>query len=110
MAADDGALVYAVRAEGGDTSVLPPTSDTTFSRLARIASDVLISVDHSANIVVLRTPPGAAQYLASALDRSDWVEVIGTVAGDVTVLLVTRDPAGGAAVASAVLGMLEPRR
>lgn len=106
---DGGALVYAVRSEGGDTSVHPPTSDTS-SRLARIASDVLISVDHSANIVVLRTPPGAAQYLASALDRSDWVDVIGTVAGDDTVLLVTRAPDGAAEVAASILALVEVRR
>jgi transcriptional regulator of arginine metabolism len=105
----DGQLVYAVPSEGGDATVHPPATDTA-TRLARVASDVLISVDHSANIVVLRTPPGAAQYLASAVDRSDWPDVIGTVAGDDTVLLVTRDPDGGAAIADAVLGLIEPRR
>lgn len=107
--APDGSLVYAVPAEGGDSSVHPPTSDSV-ARLARIALDVLISVDHSANIVVLRTPPGAAQYLASAIDRSDWPDVIGTVAGDDTVLLVTRAPEGGAAVSGAILALVDPRR
>ena len=61
-------------------------------------------------MVVLRTPPGAAQYLASAIDRSDWPEVIGTVAGDDTVLLVTRAADGGADVAAAVVAMVQPRR
>jgi transcriptional regulator of arginine metabolism len=109
VAVGDGSLVYAVPGEGGDSSVHPPTSDTA-ARLLRIASDVLISVDHSANIVVMRTPPGAAQYLASAIDRSDWPDVIGTVAGDDTVLLITRSADGGAEVARAVLGMVEHRR
>lgn len=109
VATDDGQLVYAVPAEGGDATVHAPATDTA-TRLARVASDVLISVDHSANIVVLRTPPGAAQYLASAIDRSDWPEVIGTVAGDDTVLLVTRAPDGGQAIAAAVLALVEPRR
>ena len=109
VTARDGSLVYAVPGEGGDSSVHPPASDTA-ARLVRIASDVLISVDHSANVVVLRTPPGAAQYLASAIDRSDWPEVIGTVAGDDTVLLVTRAADGGADVAAAVVAMVQPRR
>jgi transcriptional regulator of arginine metabolism len=107
--AQDGALVYAVPSEGGDSSVHAPAGDTT-ARLARIASDVLISVDHSANIVVLRTPPGAAQYLASAIDRSAWPEIIGTVAGDDTVLLVAKAADGGRDVAEAILALVEPRR
>jgi transcriptional regulator of arginine metabolism len=75
-----------------------------------VAQDVLVGVDSSANIVVLRTPPGGAQYLASAIDRSDWPDIIGTVAGDDTVLLVSRDRDGGADVAAAILGLVEPRR
>ena len=71
---------------------------------------MLISVDHSANIVVLRTPPGAAQYLASAIDQSDWPEVIGTVAGDDTVLLVTRAADGGAASPLRSSRWCSPRR
>ena len=63
-------------------------------RLRRRCEDVLVSVDSSANIVVLRTPPGAAQFLASAIDHTVLPAVIGTVAGDDTVLLVTRDPVG----------------
>ena len=65
-------------------------------RLGRLAEELVVSVEHSANIVVLRTPPGAAQFLASALDHTALPEVIGTVAGDDTVLLVTRDPTEGA--------------
>lgn len=104
-----GDPVYAVPAEGGDSRPQAPEADSS-GRLARVAQEVLVSVDSSANVVVLRTPPGGAQYLASAIDRSDWPEVIGTVAGDDTVLLVTRAPDGGAAVAGAILAILEPRR
>ena len=68
-------------------------------RLRRRCEDLLVSVDASANIVVLRTPPGAAQYLASAIDHTVLPEVIGTVAGDDTILMVTRRPRRGAAVA-----------
>ena len=104
-----GGMVYAVPSEGGDSRPQLPEPDPA-ARLARVAQDVLVGVDSSANIVVLRTPPGGAQYLASAIDRSAWPEVIGTVAGDDTVLLVTRAPDGGAAVAAAIMGLVDPRR
>lgn len=104
-----GEHVYAVPAEGGDARPVPPDPDAS-GRLQRVAQDVLVAVDHSGNIVVLRTPPGGAQYLASAIDRSAWPAVIGTVAGDDTVLLVTRAPDGGPAVAAALLAMVAQRR
>jgi transcriptional regulator of arginine metabolism len=109
VATASGGLVYAVPGEGGDTRPQAPEPDST-ARLAKVAQDVLVGVDSSANIVVLRTPPGGAQYLASAIDRSAWPQVIGTVAGDDTVILVTRDPGGGAQVAAAILGLVESRR
>ena len=55
--------------------------------------------------VVLHTPPGGAMLLASALDHTHLPTVIGTVAGDDTVLLVTRDPMGGSDVANDLLRM-----
>jgi len=54
---------------------------------------------------VVRTPPGGAHLLASAIDRTALVDVIGTIAGDDTVLLVTRDPKGGRRVADRLLDM-----
>lgn len=79
------------------------------SRLARIAADFLLSAEPSANLVVLRTPAGAAQLLASAIDHAAWPSILGTVAGDDTVLVITRDPAGGADVARALLRIAERR-
>ena len=69
-----------------------------------------VSAESSANLVVLRTPPGEAQYLASVIDHSVLPTVIGTVAGDDTVLLVARDPDGGADVAAAMLSLAENGR
>jgi len=78
-------------------------------RLARIAAELLVSAEASANLVVLRTPAGAAQYLASVIDHSAWPSILGTVAGDDTVLLIARDPAGGADLARAQLRLADRR-
>ncbi len=108
----DGALVYAVPAEGGDaTPRLAPTEPRSGDvRLARLAGEVLVAADASANLVVLRTPPGAAQFLASAIDHAARPELLGTIAGDDTVLLVCRDPAGGSDVAAEFLSLAENNR
>lgn len=63
------------------------------ARLVRLLRELLNSVDVSGNLVVLRVPPGAAQFLASALDRSGLPDVVGTIAGDDTILVVAREPA-----------------
>ena len=96
-----GALVYAVPAEGGDRTPRPVAAEgpAAGTRLARLLGDLLVSADASANLVVLRTPPGAAQFLASALDHAGLGSVLGSIAGDDTVLVITRDPAGGRGVA-----------
>jgi len=107
----DGGLVYAVPGEGGDPSpVAALGEDAAVGRLAGVAAEVLVSAEASANLVVLRTPPGAAQYLASAIDHTVLPTVLGTVAGDDTVLLVARDPDGGEQVAAAMLSLAEHGR
>lgn len=101
-----GDLVYAVPAEGGDpTPRLAPADGEAVGRLSRLAGELLVSADASANLVVLRTPPGAAQFLASALDRAALAGVVGTIAGDDTVMVIARDPAGGAALAARLLDL-----
>ena len=69
----------------------------------------MVEADHSGNLIVLRTPPGSAHVVGSALDRSGFAGVIGTVAGDDTVLVVASEATGGAVVAHrlAVLSGLE---
>ncbi len=103
--AEDGRLCYAVPGEGGDPTPRPVPDEADRDKLRRRCQSLLVSVDSSANIVILRTPPGGAQYLASTIDHSLLPAVIGTVAGDDTVLLVTRDPAGGAAVAAELMDL-----
>lgn len=104
--ADDGSLVYAVP---GQEPAVPPAGAADASgaegmrdaRLARRCAETLLSARAAGNMVVLRTPPGAAHYLASALDQGSGAmrrAVLGTVAGDDTVLVV----AAGAAQAESV--------
>lgn len=71
-------------------------------RLTRLLGELLVSTDASANLAVLRTPPGAAHYLASALDRAALPYVVGTVAGDDTILVVARDPMTGAELVNTI--------
>jgi transcriptional regulator of arginine metabolism len=80
------------------------------TRLARYLGELLTSAEASANLVVLRTPAGAAQFLASIIDHAALPSVLGTVAGDDTVLLISRDPAGGDALAADFLRLAERRR
>jgi len=77
------------------------------ARLARVAAELLVTAEASGNVVVLRTPAGAAQLLASAIDHARWPTVLGTVGGDDTVLVIARDPAGGAELAQALLRLAE---
>ena len=74
-------------------------------RLARLCAELLVSAEASANLVVLRTPPGAAQFLASAFDKAELGDVLGTIAGDDTVLVIGRDPAGGDELARRFLAL-----
>lgn len=101
-----GTLVYAVPSEGGDrTPVAARDSAASEARLARLCAELLVSADASANLVVLRTPPGAANFLASALDKAELPAVLGTIAGDDTVLVISRDPVGGDTLAHRLLDL-----
>jgi transcriptional regulator of arginine metabolism len=63
--------------------------------LKKVLGEFLVEAAHSANLAVLRTPPGSAHVVASALDRAGLPDVLGTVAGDDTVLVVSPTPEGG---------------
>ena len=92
-----------VRVPGGETVYAIP--ELAFEQVApgdhlrRVFSDWVVQVAWSVNLVVLRTPPGSAHVVGSALDRAGLPEVVGTVAGDDTVLVVVAEQAGGALVA-----------
>src|SRR5213594_431783 len=87
-----GAMAYAIPEY---TRERAPSDD----HLKRLMSEFVVEVAHSANLVVLRTPPGSAHVVGSALDRAGLIDVLGTVAGDDTVLVVAPEGMEGANVA-----------
>ena len=89
---DSGRAFYAV---GNTEETIAPTTVGTREKLRKMLDDLLVSSDHSGNIAVLRTPPGAAAFLASFIDRVSMEEVVGTIAGDDTVFVLARDPLTG---------------
>jgi transcriptional regulator of arginine metabolism len=124
----DGALAYSLPAEPliglaphpdaaprpdgpsyPDDPPAAPQAAPRAARLARVAGELLVTAEASGNLVVVRTPAGAAQLLASAIDHAGWPSILGTVGGDDTVLVISRDPAGGAEVAASLLRLAERR-
>ncbi|MBT0565160.1 arginine repressor [Williamsia sp. CHRR-6] len=97
-AADGGVGVYVVPEDGSPVRGVSGGTD----RLSRLLADLLVATDHSGNMAVLRTPPGAAQYLASALDRASLPAVVGTIAGDDTIFVIAREPMTGAELAQLI--------
>ena len=79
------------------------TSDGAISKSMPLPADLILSVESSGNLAVVRTPPGGAQFLASSLDNSDIKSIIGTIAGDDTVLVVSKKSNGGAELAKELL-------
>jgi transcriptional regulator of arginine metabolism len=94
--ADGGVGVYVIPEDGSPVRGVSGGTE----RLSRLLGELLVSTDSSANLAVLRTPPGAAHYLASAIDRAALPEVVGTVAGDDTILVIAREPMSGAQLAA----------
>jgi arginine repressor len=97
-------------AEPADRPARPDGPAGVSARFTRYLKELLTSAEGSANIVVLRTPAGAAQFLASTIDHAAWPAILGTVAGDDTVLVIARDPAGGEALAAEFRRLAEGRR
>ncbi len=92
-----------VRVPGGETvyavPAMPRDTVAPEEHLRRVCSEWVVEISHSQNLVVLRTPPGSAHVVGSALDRAGLPEVLGTVAGDDTLLLVAAESTTGADVA-----------
>lgn len=89
-----------VRVPGGETVYaipeLPRAQVAPADHLRRVLSDWVVQVDRSGDLVVVATPPGSAHVVASAIDRNGLDDVLGTVAGDDTLLVIARQKAGAA--------------
>ena len=92
-----------VRLPGGESAyaipALPKEQRAPEDHLRRVCGDWVVEVSVSDNLVVVRTPPGSAHVVASALDRAGVEGVLGTVAGDDTILIVVSSELGGPVVA-----------
>lgn len=85
-----------VRDEDGERYLIPPAASAVAPpSLAAVISDFVTEIVPSGSLVVLKTPPGAAQVVAGAIDRADLEDVAGTVAGDDTVLVVVSERVEG---------------
>ncbi len=106
----NGNSVYAI-IEDGDPSRTPqiaPDADVSV-RLGRVASEVVTGVDAAMNIVVIHTRAGAAHYLAGSIDKNAMPHVVGSVAGDDTVLVVTPSEEAAMQVRELIAGLVSER-
>jgi transcriptional regulator of arginine metabolism len=94
-----------VRENGGVVYRLPEEPSSTDDWLRRMLHEFAVEVESSANMVVVKTPPGGAQAVARALDAASLKDVIGTVAGDDTIILVCREGVRGQTVARKLRSM-----
>lgn len=92
-----------VRVAGGESVYavpdLPKERVAPEEHLRRVLGEWMVEVASSANVVVVRTPPGSAHVVASALDRAALADIVGTVAGDDTIMVVAAERVGGAKLA-----------
>lgn len=93
---DDGRAYYAIAGAAAEPAAGPGGPR---EKLRRMLDELVVNVDHSHSTAVLRTPPGAAQYLASFIDRVSLDEVVGCIAGDDTIFVLAREPLTGAELA-----------
>lgn len=97
------------RVPGGDVAYLIPLQPhdqiAPAELLRRVCANWVVGAQGSGNMAVVRTPPGSAHLVASALDRAGWESIIGTVAGDDTVLIVAAEGVTGTEVAEAIIGL-----
>lgn len=107
--AADGSSVYAIP-ENEPLTIDSETHHDTEARLGRVTAEVLTAADYAQNVVVLHTKPGAANYLAGAIDRNSWPDVLGSVAGDDTVIVVARSAQAAEQMCEALLSLVMPKR
>ena len=101
--AADGSLVYALDRDGDVPGI-------ALEKLARLAAELVQSLQSAGNQVVLRTPPGAAQFFAASLDATRLPGVMGTIAGDDTILIIAVDETRAGEVIASISDMTRTGR
>ena len=99
MSIKEGGYAYAVTEY--------PKSEIT-ERRTRILRDALVQIDHAGHIIVVKTLSGSANSVAEALDSMEWEEVLGSIAGDNTIFLVTRDEHSAGIVSDRIWRIVHP--
>jgi len=94
---DDGRYKYSVPA---DQRFNP------LQRLKRALNDHFVHIDYTENLVVLKSLPGTANTIAALIDSQDWTEIMGTISGDDTILIICRTKEQSAHIVNQILSML----
>jgi transcriptional regulator of arginine metabolism len=105
-------LAKVVDPEGGARYAAPGAVETVTAPLGPLVANLLLSAEGVGPLLVLKTPAGSANALGSALDHHAWSEIVGTLAGDDTLLIITRGAAARRRVADRLAAMAagaEPR-
>ena len=109
-----GTQVYAIPEAGAPGQVHGARAGTddaashSTARLTRWCADLLVTAEWAGSQLVLRTPAGGAQLLASAVDDAMFPGVLGCIAGDDTVLVITRSQETASELASHLLALADP--
>ncbi|MFB6362615.1 transcriptional regulator AhrC/ArgR [Paenibacillus elgii] len=94
---DDGRYKYSMPAE---------QRYNPLQRLRRALNDHFVHIDHTENLVVLKSLPGTASAIAALIDSLEWNEIMGTISGDDTILIICRTKDHSSHIVNQVLGML----
>lgn len=96
-------------ADGAYQRSTPPMTPAggTASALSRAVTEFVTGVDRVQHMIVLRTGPGQAHAAAIAIDRAQLPEVVGTIAGDDTILVIARDVRGSRTLADRLAGLIQ---
>lgn len=86
-------LIKAPDADGRTYYTLPPDDWRKAPPLERLLDSLFVGAEGTGNLLLVKTLPNSAQPVAEAIDWEEWPEILGTIAGDDTVLVILRDPA-----------------
>jgi transcriptional regulator of arginine metabolism len=86
-------------ADGGSSYAVPARTETLQPPLHQLLPTLLLSLDGVGNLLIAKTPAGAASALTEALDSQSWPEVVGTIAGDNTILIIAKSEKARRAIA-----------